>query len=53
MEELHMNEYTLKFTEQELNLVLDALADKPYKTSAPIISSISKQLQEMQAKEEE
>lgn len=52
MEELHMNEYSIKFTESELNTVLDALAELPYKKSAPVITNVVKQLQELQAKEQ-
>jgi len=38
-------EYTIILTEEELNFVVNALADKSYRDSAPIINKISGQVQ--------
>lgn len=37
--------HTLTLTNEELGLIMDALAEKPYKISAPIIGIIQNQLQ--------
>lgn len=36
---------TLVFTNEELNIIFDALAELPYKRSAPIIGTMQQQLQ--------
>ncbi len=37
---------TLKFTEAEANLMIDALGDRPYKVTANLISNLQKQYQD-------
>ena len=39
-----MEKLDLKLSEQEINVVLQALAEVPYKFSAPVLDSIYKQL---------
>lgn len=41
-------EYTITLTEEELNFVVNAVADKSYRESAPIINKISGQVQSAQ-----
>lgn len=36
---------TLVFTNEELNIIFEALAELPYKKSAPIIGTMQQQLQ--------
>lgn len=38
-----MSNYTFTFTEQEVQTILDALADAPYRKAAPVINSIQTQ----------
>jgi hypothetical protein len=42
--------WTIELTDQELQLVLNALAEQPYRLSAPLIQTISKQAQDQQVK---
>ena len=39
-----MEEIELKLTEKHINIVLQALAEVPYKFSAPVLDAIYKQL---------
>lgn len=43
-----MNTFTLVFTSDELNVIFNALQDKPYKEAAPVIDSIRMQIQAAQ-----
>ena len=45
--------YTFTFTEQEANLMLQALASRPYGEVAPLISKLQKQVQAQVHPEEE
>lgn len=38
-----MSNYTFTFTEQEVQVILDALADSSYRKAAPVINSIQHQ----------
>lgn len=46
-------EYTLTFTEQELNLLSSALVELPFKVVAPLIQKISEQVAQANAPAEE
>lgn len=46
-------EYTLTFTEQELNLLSSALVELPFKIVAPLIQKISEQVAQANAPAEE
>jgi hypothetical protein len=39
-----MNTFTLTFNEQEMQTVLNAVADLPFKVAAPVVNSINMQL---------
>lgn len=43
-----MNTFTLVFTDQELNVIFEALQERPYREAAPVIDSIRMQIQAAQ-----
>lgn len=47
-----MNTFTFVLTEQELNVVFNALREKPYKEAAPVIDSIVMQINAANAEKE-
>lgn len=47
-----MNSFTFVLTDQELNVVFDALREKPYKEAAPVIDSIVMQVNAANAEKE-
>ena len=48
-----MNTFTLVFTSDELNVIFNALQDKPFREVASIIDNIRMQIQTAQAEQEE
>ena len=48
-----MKSYSIQLTEHELSILNEALIAIPYKFAAPLISSISKQIEEAQAPTED
>lgn len=43
-----MPNYAFTFTEQEVQIILESLADAPYRRSAPVINSIQQQAAKQQ-----
>ena len=43
-----MPNYDFTFTEQEVQIILEALADAPYRKAAPVINSIQAQATKQQ-----
>ena len=48
-----MNTFTLVFTSEELNVIFNALQDKPFREVAGIIDNIRMQIQAAQAEQTE